>query len=160
MGAMFLDEVRIAVRAGAGGDGASTFRREAHVPRGGPDGGDGGRGGSVYLRVDVGQTTLRDFRFKHQFSATPGGRGERAKRHGKAGEDLFLPVPPGTGVLDAESGALIADLVAVGQEVMIAARRARRAGQRAFRDRDAPGSEARAEGRAGRGAARSASSCA
>ena len=116
---MFLDEVRIAVRAGAGGDGASTFRREAHVPRGGPDGGDGGRGGSVYLRVDAGQTTLRDFRYKHQFKATPGGRGERAKRHGKAGEDLYLAVPPGTGVLDDETGALIADLVAVGQEVMI-----------------------------------------
>jgi GTP-binding protein len=120
MPAMFLDEVSIVVRAGAGGDGAATFRREAHVPRGGPDGGDGGRGGSVYLRVDAGQTTLRDFRYKHQFSATPGGRGERAKRHGKAGGDLFLPVPPGTGVLDAATGALIADLVAVGQEVMIA----------------------------------------
>lgn len=117
---MFLDEVRIVVRAGAGGDGASTFRREAHVPRGGPDGGDGGRGGSIFLRVDAGQTTLRDFRYKHQFSATPGGRGERAKRHGKAGEDLYLPVPPGTGVLDLASGELIADLVAVGQEVMVA----------------------------------------
>ncbi len=116
---MFLDEVRIVVRAGAGGDGASTFRREAHVPRGGPDGGDGGRGGSVYLRVDAGQTTLRDFRYKHQFSATAGGRGERAKRHGRAGDDLFLAVPPGTAVLDAETGALIADLVAVGQEVMV-----------------------------------------
>jgi GTP-binding protein len=117
---MFLDEVHISVRAGAGGDGAATFRREAHVPRGGPDGGDGGRGGSVYLRVDPGQTTLRDFRYKHHFSATPGGPGERAKRHGKAGEDLYLAVPPGTGVLEQESGALIADLVAVGQAVMIA----------------------------------------
>jgi GTPase len=117
---MFLDDVRIVVRAGAGGDGAATFRREAHVPRGGPDGGDGGRGGSVHLRVDVGQTTLRDFRYKHEFRAGPGGRGERARRHGKAGEDLFLPVPPGTGVIDAGTGALIADLVAVGQEVMVA----------------------------------------
>ncbi len=117
---MFLDDVRIVVRAGAGGDGAATFRREAHVPRGGPDGGDGGRGGSVYLRVDVGQTTLLDFRYRHQFSATAGGRGERARRHGKAGDDLYLAVPPGTGVLDAESGVLIADLVALGQEVMVA----------------------------------------
>jgi GTP-binding protein len=117
---MFLDEVHISVRAGAGGDGAATFRREAHVPRGGPDGGDGGRGGSVYLRVDPGQTTLRDFRYKHHFSATPGGRGERAKRHGKAGEDLYLAVPPGTGVTEQESGALIADLVAVGQAVLVA----------------------------------------
>jgi len=120
MSPMFLDEVRIVVRAGAGGDGAATFRREAHVPRGGPDGGDGGRGGSVHLRVDVGQTTLRDFRYKHHFSATPGGRGERAKRHGKAGDDLYLAVPPGTAVLDGETGALLADLVAAGQEVMVA----------------------------------------
>ncbi|MCJ7709205.1 MAG: GTPase ObgE, partial [Chloroflexi bacterium] len=112
--------VRIVVRAGAGGDGASTFRREAHVPRGGPDGGDGGRGGSVYLRVDAGQTTLHDFRFKHHFSATPGGRGERSKRHGKAGQDLRLAVPPGTAVIDIASGELVADLVAVGQEAMIA----------------------------------------
>jgi GTP-binding protein len=117
---MFLDDVRITVRAGAGGDGASTFRREAHVPRGGPDGGDGGRGGSVYLRVDAGQTTLHDFRYKHQFKATPGGRGERSRRHGKAGEDLYLAVPPGTGVLDGETGALLADLVAVGQQAMVA----------------------------------------
>ncbi len=117
---MFLDDVRIVVRAGAGGDGAATFRREAHVPRGGPDGGDGGRGGSVYLRVDVGQTTLLDFRYRHQFSATAGGRGERSRRHGRAGDDLYLAVPPGTGVLDVESGALIADLVALGQEVMVA----------------------------------------
>jgi GTP-binding protein len=120
MPTMFLDDVRISVRAGAGGDGASTMRREAHVPRGGPDGGDGGRGGSVYLRVDVGLTTLHDFRYKRRFSATPGGRGERQKRHGKAGDDLFLPVPPGTAVVDVASGALIADLVAAGQEVMVA----------------------------------------
>ena len=77
---MFLDEVRIDVRAGGGGDGAATMRREAHVPRGGPDGGDGGRGGSVFLRVDAGQTTLRDFRYKHRFAARPGGAGERQKR--------------------------------------------------------------------------------
>jgi GTP-binding protein len=117
---MFLDDVRIFVRAGAGGDGASTMRREAHVPRGGPDGGDGGRGGSVYLRVDAGQTALHDFRYKHHFVAPAGGRGERQKRHGKAGADLFLPVPPGTAVIDLATGRLMADLVAVGQEVMIA----------------------------------------
>lgn len=120
MPAMFLDDVRIVVRAGSGGDGAATFRREAHVPRGGPDGGDGGRGGSVYLRVDVGETTLLNFRYRHQFRATPGGRGERSRRHGKAGQDLVLAVPPGTAVLDAESGELLADLVTLGQEVMVA----------------------------------------
>ena len=96
MPAMFLDRVKIWVRAGDGGDGAATFRREAHVPRGGPDGGDGGRGGSVYLAVDAGQTTLRDFQAKRHFKATSGGRGEGSRRHGKAGDDLVLSVPPGT----------------------------------------------------------------
>jgi GTPase len=117
---MFLDRVKIFVAAGAGGDGAATFRREAHVPRGGPDGGDGGRGGSVHLRVDAGQTTLRDFRYKHHFKATSGGRGERAKRHGAAGDDLYLDVPPGTAAYADESGELIADLVMAGQTAMVA----------------------------------------
>jgi GTP-binding protein len=117
---MFLDQVKIWLRAGDGGDGASTFRREAHVPRGGPDGGDGGRGGSIQLRVDPGQTTLRDFRYHHHFRAPLGGRGERAKRHGKAGGDLLLDVPPGTAVYDDATGALIADLVATGQTVVAA----------------------------------------
>jgi GTPase len=120
MAAMFLDRVKIWVRAGDGGDGAATFRKEAHVPRGGPDGGDGGRGGSVHLRVDPGQTTLRDFQYRHHFKATPGGRGTRSRRHGKAGDDLILDVPPGTAVLEDESGALLADLVATGQQVMVA----------------------------------------
>jgi GTP-binding protein len=117
---MFLDSVRIFLRAGDGGDGAATFRREAHVPRGGPDGGDGGRGGSINLVVDAGQTTLRDFQHRRHFHATSGGRGERARRHGKAGDDLTLPVPPGTAVFDASTGELIADLVAPGQQAMAA----------------------------------------
>jgi GTP-binding protein len=117
---MFLDRVTIWVRAGAGGDGAATFRREAHVPRGGPDGGDGGRGGSVLLRVDPGQTTLRDFRYSHRFKAGAGGRGTGARRHGKAGTDLALAVPPGTAVIDDATGALIADLVAPGQAATVA----------------------------------------
>jgi GTP-binding protein len=120
MAPMFLDRVKIWVHAGDGGAGAATFRREAHVPRGGPDGGDGGRGGSVYLRVDAGQTTLRDFQYKHHFRATAGGRGERSRRHGKAGDDLHLLVPPGTAVLDDGTGELLADLVATGQEAMVA----------------------------------------
>ncbi|MGP1673941.1 MAG: GTPase ObgE [Candidatus Limnocylindrales bacterium] len=117
---MFLDRVKIWVHAGDGGDGAATFRQEAHVPRGGPDGGDGGRGGSVIIRVDPGLTTLRDFQYRHHFKATPGGRGTRARRHGKAGDDLVIEVPPGTAVYDDETGALLADLVATGQEAMIA----------------------------------------
>ena len=117
---MFLDRVKVWVKAGDGGDGASTFRREAHVPRGGPDGGDGGRGASIYLRVDAGQTTLRDFQYRHHFKAPAGGRGERARRHGKAGDDLILHVPPGTAVYDDATGALIADLVAIEQTAMAA----------------------------------------
>src|SRR5205807_8316573 len=109
---MFLDQVKIWLRACDGRDGALPFRRRALVPRGGPDGGDGGRGGSIQLRVDPGQTTLRDFRYHHHFRAPLGGRGERAKRHGKAGQDLLLDVPPGTAVYDDAAGALIADLVA------------------------------------------------
>ena len=116
---MFLDRVKIWVSAGAGGDGAATFRKEAHVPRGGPDGGDGGRGGTVYLRVDAGQTTLRDFRYKHHFRATSGGRGERSRRHGSAGEDLYLDVPPGTAVYDDDTDALVADLVMAGQTTIV-----------------------------------------
>jgi GTP-binding protein len=117
---MFLDRVKIRVAAGAGGDGAATFRREAHVPRGGPDGGDGGRGGSVYIRVDPGQTTLRDFQHAHHFRATSGGRGSGSRRHGKAGEDLVLAVPPGTAIHEDASGELLADLVAADQQVMVA----------------------------------------
>ncbi len=120
MTSMFLDRVTVFVRAGDGGDGAASFRREAHVPRGGPDGGDGGRGGSLYLRVDPGQTTLSDFRFKHHFKAGSGGRGSGSRRHGKAGGDVDLSVPPGTGVFDERSGDLVADLVATGQRVMVA----------------------------------------
>jgi GTPase len=120
MPAMFLDRVKIWIHAGAGGDGAATFRQEAHVPRGGPDGGDGGRGGSILLRVDAGQTTLRDFQYRHHFKATPGGRGTRSRRHGKAGDDLILEVPPGTAIYDDATDALLADLVATGQEAMVA----------------------------------------
>ena len=117
---MFLDRVKIWVRAGDGGDGAATFRREAHVPRGGPDGGDGGRGGSVFVRVDPGQTTLRDFRYAHHFKAGSGGRGSGSRRHGKAGDDLVLAVPPGTAIIDDASEDFIGDLVATGQEVIVA----------------------------------------
>jgi GTP-binding protein len=115
----FLDEVTITVRAGDGGDGASSYRREAHVPRGGPDGGDGGRGGSVYLRVDPGETMLRDYRYRHHFRAESGGRGQGSRRHGKAGKDLELEVPPGTVVRDLATGDLIADLVSREQRVMV-----------------------------------------
>src|SRR3954453_21986975 len=108
---MFLDSVKVWLRAGDGGAGASTFRREAHVPRGGPDGGDGGRGGSIHLRVDPGQTTLRDFQYRHHFKATPGGRGTPPRRQIKAGDALAHEFPPGTAVYDDATGSLVADLV-------------------------------------------------
>jgi GTP-binding protein len=117
---MFLDQVTVTVTAGHGGDGASSFRREAHVPRGGPDGGDGGRGGSVHLVVDIGESTLGEYRYRHHFRATAGGRGSGSRRHGKAGSDLDLRVPPGTVVFDATDGALLADLVSPGQRLLVA----------------------------------------
>ncbi len=116
---MFLDQVKIHLRAGDGGDGAATFRHEAHVPRGGPDGGDGGRGGSIQLKVDPGQTTLRDYRQHRHFKAGSGGRGTGSKRHGKAGSDLVMVVPPGTAVYDDATGELLADLVSSEQLAMI-----------------------------------------
>ena len=123
---MFLDRVKIFVRAGDGGDGAATFRQEAHVPRGGPDGGDGGRGGSIYLTVDPGETSLRDYRHAHHFKATPGARGFGQKSHGKAGQDLILKVPPGTGVFLDDTDELLGDLVAERAESADRARRPRR----------------------------------
>ena len=117
---MFLDRVKIWIQAGNGGDGAATFRREAHVPRGGPDGGDGGRGGSIQLCVDPGHTTLRDFQYRHHFKAEGGGRGSGARRHGKSGGDLILDVPPGTAIYDDVTGELVADLVATGQSALVA----------------------------------------
>ena len=95
------------------------MRRESHVPRGGPDGGDGGRGGSIYVSVDTGQTTLRDFEQKRRLQAGEGGNGGNKKSHGKAGKDLEIGVPPGTAIFDAVSGDLIADIVSREQRVMI-----------------------------------------
>src|SRR5438874_260333 len=93
-----IDEARIWVKAGDGGNGVVSFRREKFVPLGGPDGGDGGRGGSVYLVVQQGVSTLLDFSRHRHFKAASGGPGRGARQHGKAGEDLILSVPPGTQV--------------------------------------------------------------
>src|SRR5436853_1218123 len=96
----FIDEARIEVIAGDGGNGAVTFRKEKFVPRGGPDGGDGGRGGSVVLEVDSHLSTLLDFRYKHSYKAPRGGDGQSKKMFGKDGADMVLKVPPGTVVFD------------------------------------------------------------
>src|SRR5450756_1300050 len=117
---MCIRDRKIFLNAGNGGDGAATFRREAHVPRGGPDGGDGGRGGSIYITVDPGETSLRDYRQAHHFKGTPGGRGYGQRMHGKAGHDLTLKVPPGTGIFLEETGELLGDLVAAEQTLMVA----------------------------------------
>ncbi|GCE46530.1 GTP-binding protein [Thermosporothrix hazakensis] len=117
---MFFDHTKIFVKAGDGGNGSSHFRREKFAPFGGPDGGDGGRGGSVYLVATESMNTLVDYRYRHHFKATPGEAGMRQKMHGAKGEDVYLKVPCGTVVRDAETGELIADLVEPGQEVMVA----------------------------------------
>ncbi len=117
---LFWDRARIWVKAGDGGNGAATFRREAHVPRGGPDGGDGGRGGDVVLVADASANTLIAYKYKREFRAESGGHGQRATKHGKAGESLYLSVPPGTVVRDAGTGEAIADLVAPGDQAIVA----------------------------------------
>jgi GTP-binding protein len=122
---MFADHVRIFVAAGDGGDGSRSFRREAHVPRGGPDGGDGGDGGDVALVVEPGQTTLGDFRQRRHVRAQPGGRGAGRKAHGRNGEDVELPVPPGTVVRVAsggggEPGAWLGELLLPGDRLVVA----------------------------------------
>jgi GTP-binding protein len=117
--AQFVDEVRIHARAGRGGNGCMSFRREKYVPKGGPDGGDGGRGGSIVLEVDARRSTLLDFHYKHQFLAPSGRHGQGSAMHGANGEDLVLPVPPGTLVKDPQ-GAVLADLTRPGQRAVIA----------------------------------------
>ena len=107
---MFVDHVRIQLKAGDGGNGAVAFHREKYVSAGGPDGGDGGRGGNVVFRVDQGTNTLLAFRYKHHFTAERGGDGKGSKFHGANGKDLIVMVPPGTLILDVESGKIIHDM--------------------------------------------------
>ena len=107
---MFADRAKIILISGKGGDGHVSFRREKYVPDGGPDGGDGGRGGDVILKVDPGMNTLIDYRHKRKFAATPGQEGGKKNCRGKDGEDLILKVPKGTLVRDAESGRVIIDM--------------------------------------------------
>ena len=122
---MFIAKVRIFVKGGDGGAGCMSFRREAHVPKGGPDGGDGGHGGNVVLRADASLSSLIDYRFKHHFKAQRGTHGKGSRMHGARGEDLILRVPVGT-VVHAydderkETGELIADLTHDGETVTVA----------------------------------------
>jgi len=116
---MFIDYVKIIAKSGNGGNGAVTFRREKYVAAGGPDGGDGGRGGSIYFTVDPDMNTLLDFRFKRKFHAEDGKNGEGSHRFGKSGEDLYIKVPIGTIVKDAETGKVVTDLSEKGQTELI-----------------------------------------
>ena len=107
---MFIDRIQIFVKAGNGGNGAVSFRREKYVSHGGPDGGDGGNGGNIVFRVDPGSNTLLAFRYKRKFVAGNGGDGGGSKFHGATADDLYIPVPPGTLIKDVESGKIIHDM--------------------------------------------------
>ncbi len=117
---MFIDRVTIEVKAGDGGDGCVSFRREKHVPRGGPDGGDGGRGGDVFMGVDPQMRTLLDLRYRKRYKAKNGQRGKGKRMTGRSGEATVVHVPSGTVVENAETGELIADLTEAGQEIVVA----------------------------------------
>jgi GTPase len=117
---MFVDKVKIFVRGGDGGNGMVAFRREKYEPMGGPAGGDGGRGGDVIFRVDEGLRTLMDFRYQKHFKAKRGEHGRSKNQHGKNAEPLVVRVPPGTVVIHADTGEVLADLTRKGQEEVIA----------------------------------------
>lgn len=116
---MFTDYAKIVIKSGNGGDGAVTFRREKYVAAGGPDGGDGGRGGNIYFKVDPNANTLIDFRYTKKFKAQNGENGSGANKYGKSGEDLYINVPIGTIIKDAETGKVVADLSREGQEELV-----------------------------------------
>src|SRR5918992_4776951 len=110
----FIDRARIRVKAGDGGSGISSFRREKFVPMGGPDGGDGGRGGDVVVRADANLATLLDYTYRDSWSAESGEHGSGANKTGRSGDDIVLPVPPGTIVRDARTGEIIAEVLTSG----------------------------------------------
>ena len=116
----FIDEAKIEVIAGDGGNGAVSFRREKYVPRGGPDGGDGGRGGSIHAIADRNINTLIDYRFARIHRAKRGENGRGADQYGRGAEDIVLRMPVGTVITDAETGETIADLAAHGRSAQLA----------------------------------------
>lgn len=117
----FVDEAEVTVRAGKGGNGCLSFRREKYIPKGGPDGGDGGRGGNVYLVATEGLNTLADFRYTRRFEAENGQPGMGRDKTGRSGNDLYVKVPPGTVVYDADTGETIVDMVSVEAPAIVAA---------------------------------------
>ncbi len=117
---MFIDRAVVEVVAGTGGSGASSFRREKFVPKGGPDGGDGGKGGSVYVKVDPNLSTLLDYRYHTRWVAERGEHGKGKNMSGKSRDDVFLPVPAGTEVRDADTGEILGELVGADQTLLVA----------------------------------------
>ncbi|BBK65131.1 GTPase Obg [Staphylococcus aureus] len=117
---MFVDQVKISLKAGDGGNGITAYRREKYVPFGGPAGGDGGKGASVVFEVDEGLRTLLDFRYQRHFKASKGENGQSSNMHGKNAEDLVLKVPPGTIIKNVETDEVLADLVEDGQRAVVA----------------------------------------
>ncbi|NLV47585.1 MAG: GTPase ObgE, partial [Clostridiaceae bacterium] len=117
---MFIDQARITVKAGDGGDGAVSFHTEKYITNGGPDGGDGGRGGDVVMIPRTGIRTLQAFRYRRKFAAEDGEKGGARKQYGRSGKDLIIEIPVGTLVKDAETGRILADLVIPDKPVIIA----------------------------------------
>ena len=116
---MFIDHAKIHIKAGDGGNGMVSFHTEKYITNGGPDGGDGGKGGDVVFYATEELTTLQNFRFKHRFVAENGSNGMNRKMYGKGGEDLRIPVPVGTVLKDLETGEIIADFTEKGQEEIV-----------------------------------------
>lgn len=117
---MFVDKAKVYVKGGDGGDGLIAFRREKYVPNGGPAGGDGGKGGDVIFRVDEGLRTLMDFRYQRHFKAKRGEKGRNKSQHGANAENMIVRIPPGTVLIDDDTGEVIADLTRHGQQVIVA----------------------------------------
>src|SRR3954465_9883423 len=117
---MFIDKAIITVEGGTGGSGCTSFRREWRTPMGGPDGGDGGRGGSVIVRGDSNLATLLDYTYRDKWIGERGEHGMGANKSGRSGEDIIMPVPPGTVLRDAETGEIVAEVLEDGQEIVIA----------------------------------------
>ena len=137
---MFIDEARIRIKAGDGGNGCLAFRREKFVPRGGPSGGDGGRGGDVIMESSERHNTLVHFRFNPEYKAERGRHGEGSNKTGREGESIVLKVPVGTIVYDEMTGELVHDFTASRRAHRDSARRSRWPRQRTFRHLGAPGS--------------------
>ena len=148
----FLDEAKVYIRSGDGGNGCVAFRREKFIEFGGPSGGNGGRGGDVVVEAVDGLNTLIDYRYQQHFKARPGAGGMGKDRHGASGDDVVLKVPVGTQMFDEDKETLLADLTEIGERVVLAEGRQRRLRQRAFQVLDQPRAAPRQSRPARRGA--------